>query len=457
MFAPAKRAGAGPMRLFQNSVVHSNRIVLFLIGILFFACLPVVADPPVAAGKIKAPVFPEIFPQPTGQNGYEDIIAAADLIRENPLLDTATTPDATLAQKQAALSDPACQQALTRLRLGLTKPLQSPRQKGESSSNILHEMLYLGRLGKLLGVEEYVLAAAGRTGVAINSLQDAFHLTDAIRTDGNFPGLYAAHIDMDCLDVLACHMGQWSLYDCERILSLVQERLKAVADPGRVVLEGERRRELARLDEQLTYMESLNRSNVAQANLNGEESIETLNQSWLALGADTATHRAAFAEIRRQLNGYFDQVEERSPFLPDTTTSTENSPPIGEEVSGSTPKAVGPSVTDARIQTFVHAWFRVTLSDLSRIRTSFARYEVVLRLMGTHAMIRRYRWETGRLPTDLTRLPMLLTTDPYADAPFHYEVDSDGGGYTLSSVGPTTGHGAQHDPITLPANAALWK
>src|SRR5579871_6835274 len=131
-------------------------LLLFLIGAS--AALPAYAQAPTPP---QPPLLQRLFPQPTGLNGYEDFVMAADLIRDNKAFDEATDGNnTTLAVRRRALADPACARALALLREGLKKPIASPRTQMDETT-VLPELTWFRALGRLLMVEQYVLLADG--------------------------------------------------------------------------------------------------------------------------------------------------------------------------------------------------------------------------------------------------------------------------------------------------------
>ena len=77
---------------------------------LWSALLALVLISPVSAQEPEkapsSPVFQQLFPEPTGANGYEEIVMAGDLVRGSQTMAAAEEPGATLAAKRRALGDP---------------------------------------------------------------------------------------------------------------------------------------------------------------------------------------------------------------------------------------------------------------------------------------------------------------------------------------------------------------
>src|SRR6476661_2926813 len=94
------------------------------------ACLPGEAG---AAPPPRTPsLFQQVIPHPTGQNGYEELVAAAEELRKSKVYQEAErlsgTPEGVpLASKRRAMADGPVIRAFTLLKRGLSKPIASPR------------------------------------------------------------------------------------------------------------------------------------------------------------------------------------------------------------------------------------------------------------------------------------------------------------------------------------------
>ncbi|MBC8102454.1 MAG: hypothetical protein H7Z41_07680, partial [Cytophagales bacterium] len=263
--------------------------------------------------QARSAVFPALFPRPDGQNGYEEIIAAGDLIHRNTALEAAEGREATLLQRRAALADPACRQALVLLRRGLAKPMRSPRTKIDPQSNPIREYAHLRSLARLLKVRQYVFLAEGRTAAAISCLEDATRISEAIRGEGLIGGFVGQAADQIGLYQLALHRDQWSEADCSRVLRLAQSYL-AEPDRGVRALEGERRFALATVEMIFRTLETLHGGNLLDAvgdtgdtDSHASEE-ERLEKELRTIEQDTALRDAIYAAIRMRVNTAYDQA-----------------------------------------------------------------------------------------------------------------------------------------------------
>ena len=131
------------------------RRALLLPALLLFVSAPAQSQTPPPPAKKGA--FATVIPQVTGKNGYEELVAAGDLLDgSRRWKQVEDDPKATLATKRAVLSEPQVAQALRLLRAGLQTPVGSPREK-TNFDTLLPELREFRSLGRLLAVQQYVL------------------------------------------------------------------------------------------------------------------------------------------------------------------------------------------------------------------------------------------------------------------------------------------------------------
>lgn len=369
---------------------------------LLTAALFVVGLPPLSAQETaeKPPsLLRQLFPEPTGANGYEEIAMACDLLRESKPLQAAGKK-ATLPDKRRALSDPDCARALLLLRQGLAKP----RQPGRVQNAGLGAIVPLTALTHLLTVEQYVLMADGRTGAALDSLHDGLRLGYLAKAEGMFgSGLMGEDgflLDYILLMAFAKHLSQLSARDCDRLIQMVNDYL-ASPDTTLILLERTRLRRM----EQVAELRQDPQIPLLSAWLTGFEggrgvSPETtaLRKDLEALKEDPAAREALAAEMTQHINGYFDAEEARL---------------------RSTPRTPAPSLPPmaTRAGRFAH----MLLTNQSRTLDMLSGYRVQVQLLGVHAALRRFHWEHNRLPTTLAEMNMKkLTVDPFTGKEFGY-------------------------------------
>src|SRR5688500_7524201 len=123
---------------------------LAALALCFVAAVPVAAR----ADEPGPSAFERLFPNPTGRNGYEEIVAAGDLAlqagREAPLVRPTR-----LEHYRRLLRHPASRQALRLLRAGLRKPAVNPPAE-PGSGGFFPEHAGARSLARLLGAEQQV-------------------------------------------------------------------------------------------------------------------------------------------------------------------------------------------------------------------------------------------------------------------------------------------------------------
>ncbi|MBI3911543.1 MAG: hypothetical protein HY320_11505 [Armatimonadetes bacterium] len=382
---------------------------------LLLLCLPTGGAFPAAAqgAKPKTPLLRQLFPELTGRNGYEEFVAAADLIdNEDRAIRAASQPSAMLAQKHALLADARCAQALYLLRRGLRKPIASPRES-LSPETLFPEAGAFRDLARLLQVEQYVLLADGRTRDAIQSLRDGLRFGDAIQTDALISGLVGIACSTIILQQFGEHLDQLSATDCELLFNVCREWL---AEPGPLhrVLRAEwriGREALSHLAKQLE---------LPTDPPGGRPDEGTPEERLPRDFAEMARRRTAFLTELERAGHLYDDYFARLLQQLGRPAWERSLPDMGADDSAS-----------ARLVE--------TLSvPVQRTLDSYTRERALVQLLACHAAIRRYHWEFGRLPASLGELRLGdLAVDPFTGQPLHYV--GRGREYDLSSVGPQVG------------------
>ena len=97
--------------------------------LLIAALLPVLGGVAAVAQTGDAPetrtLFEKLFPNPSGTNGYEEIVLAGERLKAVKAVYPVRS-EFTLTKKRAYVADPACRAALSLLRRGVGKPLVIP-------------------------------------------------------------------------------------------------------------------------------------------------------------------------------------------------------------------------------------------------------------------------------------------------------------------------------------------
>lgn len=336
----------------------------------------------------EPPLFPRLFRQPTGRNGCEELLQAADALRGSTAFARAEPDGAALALKRGALRDRSVTRALLLLRQGLSKAVIALPAADPAAEALPAELPAFRRLGRLLHLEQYVLLADGRTPEAIQVARLGLRLGRVVQSGSLVHGLTGLAVGTLGLRTLAERLDQLGARDCELLHQVCLEWL-AQPPPLPRVLEGEQRlgrHRLAALQSQL-----------------GEAAVPALTRA-----------------VRRLEEFYAEaMVETRKPAW--------QRAPLAVEADGDPYTPLVAALVPA----------------VERALDSFTREEAQVRLLACHALVLRYRWEQDRLPTGLEEAGAgSLAVDPFTGSPLKYEVLGLRR-YRLVSAGPRA---AANDP-----------
>jgi hypothetical protein len=366
-------------------------------------------------------VLRQVVPNPTGHNGYEDFILAAEMVaatREFLAVNEAERP--TLLDKRKAVS--ANRKALLLFREGLKKQIYQPRTEFNVET-LLPEFSLFRELGRLLSIQEEVNLADGKIGAAIDSMRDAILLGRHIQERILIAGLVGIAIEDLALRPISTHLEQLAYDDCGDLLEVVDELL-SLPDP----LPGLVRSEmdvtvgvLRRGEFKPEYLSMMGEDSEAQAAVREamERNPEVFEQEVRRAAEILEQH---YAELLAELERPYWERQ-----LPQLTAT--GSDAWGEQIAV------------------------VLVPDFSKLSERFTRSTARLRLLATHAAILRYRWWYGAAPPNLDVLELGDTAaDPYTGKRFIYK--SGGYDYKLYSTGGDTedGGGDEND-VFLPGEA----
>src|SRR5579871_1700504 len=222
-----------------------RNIRLFAALILGFA-IPIAiycGQSAVARREPSRPNFPRLFPTPTGQNGYEEFVLAADLAVASPAWQKyEQTPDAqggpTLASKRSVLADATVQRLLATLRVGLRKRIQAPQEKAECGT-LYPELGIFRSVGRLLSVEMDVRFADGQTSRAIDCLNDGLNFGRDVQIGTLLSGVVGLYIENTILYTFSHHLDQLTLADCDKLIHIANHHLRS-PDPQIALFTAER-------------------------------------------------------------------------------------------------------------------------------------------------------------------------------------------------------------------------
>jgi len=334
-------------------------------------------------GAAPGSLFKDVIKQPTGKNGYEELVAAAEVLKTSKLWAKAEQPDALLTDKRLALGDRPVVRALALMRQGLSKPVFSPRD-GLQPGTLPPELNGLRSLGRLAAVHQYVALADGRTGEALADARLGMRLGQVIQQDSLMGGLVGLAVGATCIRPLATHLDQLSVRDCELLKGICEEWLTQPNPLPRVVA--------AERKVVLTNLADLKQKTGFDPAAGGED---------------------LFGIAGRYASDYFErQLQElNKPAWQRGVLSVDEAPE------------------------FSRALLLPVARVLERSLSAYTREEANIRMLAVHAMILRSRWELGRLPSALTDVNAGdLALDPFTGKSLQYEVQ--GRNYRLFSAGP---------------------
>lgn len=367
------------------------------------------AEPPAAKN-----IFRQVIPQPTGQNGYEELVLAGERLQASALYLQAKErgTNLSLAEKRQVLADKPVADALRLLRLGLAKPVMSPRTD-LSFETMLPELQTFRDLGRVLAMQQYVLLADGRTGEAIGIARICVRLGQVVQTDTLISGLVGVVIGTMGIKALGAHLDQLSARDCEQLYRVTLEAL-SVPDPQPRLLA------IEHAVTRRTLQECLAR--VKQNGASGIQKILGLDDQNVA-AVDAYLSTLPPAELDRLAEEMLTRLDRHEQLLQDELRKPQW---LRRRLDGEF--ASDGSVAAKFVQNF--------LPSIDRVGERYTQDQAHLRLLACHCVILRYRWEHDRLPQSLDELRLgELALDPFTGRPLEYVVK--GRHYSLQSVGPT--------------------
>lgn len=368
------------------------------------------AQQPETPQEKPKPAFPQIFPQPTGTNGFEEFVLAGDLARQHPLLDIATQANATLGDKRRALFAPEIRKAMELIRIGVGKNVEPP-QRVLDENTLFPEFAGFRALARLLSVHIYVSLADGQINTAIDDLNATLRLGYYVQSDSIISGLVGITVDTIGMNSLAKHLPQFAVRDCDRLILVVGNWLKVPPPEIRIIV---------------SEIESA--VNILKKNKDNEK----------------------FSELFRIITGVSDE-----PNVPSKLQKALENPGIDTHsiVNGAINKIVKLS-SDSIANFKLPYWKRTRISivddgslayqvadaitpTLSSVSDRYMQVLAQMQLLVVHAAIRKFQWENGRLPNALEELRREreegLLTDPFTGELLVYKLD--GERYELYSTG----------------------
>ncbi len=361
----------------------------------------------------RKPAFGQIFAKPTGQNGYEDYVLAADVMIEPKVREAgaalyARPPVMTpLAAKRAWVA--AGRRALELVRAGNKKPIHDPREKVDNDTPF-PEFAGFKSVANLFACEARVRFADGDGAGGTQSIVDCLTFAERI---GHYSFL-GSLVSNACTAII--------LAEAEVDLSGISQRdaqtLAAAADKllqkPTVFIDGVRS-DFRMLDSyyDAAVADVRKRSDDPSGDPNPSATFLRFQKELLALpsGQEKALKEQVLNGVHNKLNAVVAIFEGPEKGW------------IAGEPEAREPEDLG----DFLVQTMMPVYGQ-GMNAAARSRTQ-------LRLLRLHGTIMSFLWEHDRLPKNLDELNAAdLTGDPIVGRPFHYQM-KEKGGYDLWSEG----------------------
>ncbi len=321
----------------------------------------------------------QIVPAPTGENGFEDYIAAFDVIREAPAMATTNDVLSDRRQKLKYFST-----ALNLIRTGNDKPIGDPRS-GLTTASPLLELPYAEMAARLFGEEAYVRFAESKSASGLQSILTGLEFAESF---GSLSARHHASAER-CANICFSEFAQHSRRLSDRDATVLAQWSKtALARPAPLA------NCLAR--EENIVVRSLEPLATEPAKFLQSNDPELQPAYW------ASSQRLSPARLAKT---WEPEVTARFTALRQTLATPESTWAISEPDPKSLVNRILPG--------------EKSLRDALIWRTR-------LRLLRLHAEIIKYRWENDRLPPNLKALPdQKVCIDPRFNKPYEFAPSGD--------------------------------
>ena len=357
----------------------------------------------------KGGLFARVIPKPTGSNGFEEYVRAAERIDTEEFRRwwrEAGTDSRVLERNRWALDK--YRPALELIRQGNAKPVSEPRATYTLDTGF-PEYASFRQVTRVMVAAAYAEFAAGESAAGTDRLLQALTMARNVGDVGfSFSNLSGVLQEREIFEAFEARLGQLSHRDCARIDAAATELLRRPLGMARVFE---------------TSM-SLTRQSL-------ERALDPAFKADPGEGLEVAITKLTLEERRRFRRSVEGIIQERYGPLIRIFRGPESEWPLSRAEAASGPENL--EDPEGMAQAFVDMVAPAYLG--SRLATVQARTQ--LRLLRLHAKIRAYRWEHNRWPA---RLEDVIddVTDPLSKKPFEYRVIEPG--YRLVSLGrPETG------------------
>lgn len=375
---------------------RAGRVFIF-VALLATAVLPVTGRAARAEEEKPKPpgtVLRQVVPQPTGKNGYEELILAGEYLQSSPARKLVEQSELPLSQRRRALGDSRVQKALSLLRQGLQKPIFEPREN-MNFRTLLPELALFRGLGRLIALSETALLSDGRVGDALQQFRIGLRLGRVIQISTLIHGLVGVAITNLVTSPVAEHLDQLSARDCEELFRICLAELQA-PDPILQVMRNEMRASFNAM-----------RDIAEQAK---KEGIEKAAGQVGAKPEDLAPFQQQLPRTPEAVDAMIRQAQDRYTAFSEKVLTAMQAPPWERKL----PEP--PEGDDLGT-----AWVRLIVPAYQRVAVTYQKDSARLRLLACHAAVLRYRWEHGRPPAGLDVLDLGdLAVDPFTGRPHEY-------------------------------------
>ncbi len=356
----------------------------------------------VQQGQKPGPIFQQVIPNPTGENGYEEFVMAAEMVtnsREFQMTQDVENGPITLKQKRAAVT--ANKKALDLLRFGLQKKSFQPRTE-MTAATLLPEFAQFRNMARMLAMEQQVFLADGSLPLALDSLRDGLLFSHRFQSHILIGGLVGLACTSIIMRPISLHLEQLDYQHCNRLIEHVKTVLEEPS-PELSLVEGEAKFADEELSDPKTLLENL---------------------PYLAGPEEVSLRKAAEAGPE-----YFEQEAGRARLIARDYFAT-----IRAELGKSIWERNIPAMSAAENDPLANQIAAMFLPAFTVAFSRFAESDARVRLLATHAGILAHRWWFGELPSSLDVLKLGdLAIDPFSGKPFVYKPS--GWNYKLYSVG----------------------
>lgn len=417
-------------------------MLVALIALVAFDAMQKVEPDSVGVRQLPArSLQQQIVPKPTGRNGYEDYLAAADILnssrhaafvkwesyhyqhRNGGLADAKSREDFPFVEPPTGLSLDSTPLQVKReyvkqfasvvplIIAGNLKPVADPRETLDMST-LFPEYSRFKDITKLIVKLAYVNFADGNSAAGAVTLLEGLKMSSKIRRVGplisNLVGLAQQAI---VLAELERNLGQLSLRDTQKLLAFVDRELET-SDAM-----------LTSLDFELNFFKSSAQSlDQTQDEYLGDDDLFSQELKRLS----PKERQRVFEITAGRLAQYVERVKKLIQ-SGDSNWMTFDDPIEKLEFNSDGPF----NTTDD----FVNGLLVNLSPSYGMVLPASARAKTQLRLLRMHALIIKYRWENEKLPAKLAdAVPKAELVDPFSNAAFVYEREGNFG-YRLFSKG----------------------